>query len=628
MKSKINGLLNLLPDLLSRISNEVFLYSIAYALIFLFAFLKLGSRFTVTHALLLLMGYMGGMVSFVMISFRTRPRQKEPSRVEATELFERAKYSCRWLGILGTPRFRTDIGSPSPEERRLVNQITEKAFRKKYQFLFVNPFSHSFEKKMKEELKKEDDVARVRRHMLDNASILAKSSVEARERENDVCVGFHCEPLIWNMIIPDDTVYKGCYVPGQTGHEQMRQRYGPADEPHVSSLCRYYSGLWDAAYKLKWGQDKRITQHALVSAARKKDTHKCDPYTGLRKTNILHRQPGSPHVITKFFTLQDACYAEGIWFSVLANSCPTPALRLQNVDTESRTITREYRPGPCLYDVFMMLNQIINQETQDGGQTAKKAAALRDCLIEKMHQWLSWFQSSDVQTRLDDRLISGTKCTYPFVEKARESLEMIKECVPIYDIYWSKVEDVMDRICKQLAQSADVFLRDANPKNVFLHDGEMTDADATKGIIKNKLETMEDIHALTESMWQLCYHVDFESIYTKSTRFDDYVHLYGSPSLGDADDSRIFSIFSGESADIAGFTVLFRSLRALGRRTYYRYFEPALYEVRYKGERFEHFAILAKRAVCSLMSSTPHPIEGLEQLERLFCATIENVGEK
>lgn len=114
---------------------------------------------------------------------------------------------------------------------------------------------------------------------------------------------------------------------------------------------------------------------------------------------------------------------------------------------------------------------------------------------------------------------------------------------------------------------------------------------------------------------------------TRSTASDDFVHLYGSPATGNPREAvnRILEFLQDDSA--VWCTVLFRALRSLGRRVYYKYNRSDLYEQRYRGESLAHFAILAREAVKRLISSELQEMEPLSRFVDEAAIHLETVDK-
>ncbi|MFC1712163.1 toll/interleukin-1 receptor domain-containing protein [Candidatus Poribacteria bacterium] len=546
----------------------------------------------------------------ILNGMRSSPKRQPPDRHspdgevnphsldgEATDLFRQATSSCYWLGILGTPQFRRDIISINTDERRLLSLLLDESISGiHYKFLFINPFSQSFEQRMKEEGKDERDIERVRGRIFEVSTELIQAYNIARKTSNDLWVGFHCEPLIWNMIIADETIYLGSYVPKQTGHVRPLLRLCPAERPSLNySFHRYYEHLQKRAIQLDSNDCQQMRfRRALVHSARMHDNVECDPYVGLHKGNVLAIRSDQ---VTKVFMFEEACCAEDVGLRVLESDGPTP--EVYDKSRDERSITRQYLHGPRLYDVFMTLREFIDLGDRCDATVAERASNLRDRLIERSANWLHYFHGTDIQISLS-RELGGMAQNYEFRRKAHESLEILKENLAIDRVYWIDVTRIMNDVCGILDEESKngKFLRDANPKNTILQYPEIAGVGERNHVLEQLLIERE-ADELADDLWSRCYHIDFESVWTKSTAFDDFIHIYGSPAIGGVDEAvnRISQKLQSQDDPILWYTVLFRSLRSLSRRVYYRYNRHNLYEQRYKGEALEHFAVLAEEAV-------------------------------
>ena len=598
MKSIFDELLKVAREPLRGIKTEPLLYSFVFAVLFVILIGAFGDKIALHYLLLFFALYLGGLIFLIV------PRRKDPhSAGEATELFRHATSVCCWLGIAGTYQFRACITSPERDERRLISIITRRrGSSMRYEFLFINPFSESFEERMKEERKNEYDLWRVRNMVLELSTELAKKNKEVSQAGNDLWIGFHCAPLVWNMIIVDKTIYLGSYVLGKPGHVRPLLRIDPSAEAN-DSFHRYYRHLHAAAFHLKGDYDRQELQRELIRQARTWDHPGCNPYTGLRKSNVLYISPVQEQAI-KVFASAQGFSSEDIGLTVLRTVFSDVIPAITEKDKGKRTIIRQYYIGPTLYEIFMTLKQIENQESQSNTVVANKVSALRKRLIEKNEEWLARFQHPDVQGRLRAALDADRQRVYPFHQKTCESLEMFKEHLSIDSVYWSDISKIMDSVCDRLNAAACVFLRDANPKNIILCRSEMVDVRERPKILAGMLQ-QTDIDELAESLWKDCCHIDFESVSLLSTRFDDYVHLYGSPSVANVEQPihRMATIHhKDQDSELFNCTVLFRSIRSLARRVYYKYEDPSTYEARYKDECRKHFAVLAKEAAQKLMS--------------------------
>lgn len=531
------------------------------------------------------------------------------SRDEVAELYAKARENCYWLGILGNRKFIYDIISPEVSDRDILT-LLKTSHGLSYSFLFINPFSMSFETRMREENKGNKDLGRVRRTMLELASELFNSVKSIREHSNKIWVGFHNEHLIWNMIVVDETVYLGYYIPNQPGHKRPLITLKPSEELSPNSLNfsfrNYYSYLQTRSLAFDNGEFPiKDVWSKLVRFARQHDRPECDPYNGFRKGNTLVVHPSQQHV-TKFFVSPRNSVAEAIGIETFSSQAQIP-----NIEEDfGIAITRRYIEGPRLYDLFITLNKLSNEEFHRNEGLSQKAGMLRDTIVRKNIDWITDFQNYSTQRILEENL-GENSAVYAFKHKAIESLEIIKEFTEIDSVYWSDIEREVCNICEYLSDHSDTYLRDANPKNVIVDYKEIVDDRARKEILESSLlEADTDVLKIADGLWKRCFQIDFESVYTKSTKYDDLIHLMVSPSIATASEAinriSISPLFAENDYKVIWHTLFFRSLRSFGRRVYYRHNESSLiYNSRYRDENYNHFALLGAEAIAKLVMSEP-----------------------
>lgn len=597
----LNQMVGILRESLRRITSEPMLYSCVFAVLFALILIWRGPEVGPYQLLVFVLLYILGLLVSVLLG----PDVKDPHsrHGEATDLFEKATSMCRWLGIAGTPTFRNDIKSPEPSERRLLSLLTRSSVLPvSYKFLFANPYCRSFETRLKDEGKGPLDLQRVRNEVIELATALANTIDATHGAKNSLWVGFHSAPLIWNMIAVDKTVYVGRYVPGQPGHVRPLTRIRPSSEEN-DDFRTYYQHLVAQAFPLRGDLPSDELQRELVRAARMRDDPQCCPSIGLRKSNIV--LPFSDKAqVAKVFALPDGVFSEAIGLSVLQENFNSGIPQIVEDDITNRIIRRRYVVGPRLYDVFVALREIESDQTQQ--DIANKACGVRKSLLRRNQEWLSRYQCEEIQESLRSAFSDKVRRVYQFHKKAAESIEVIREYLPLDCIYWCEVRKLMDHVCDRLREDSRVFLRDANPKNVIVCEPQMANPDEINGFLMNILRDSDNHDGLAENLWKRCYQIDFESVSLRSTPYDDYILLYTSPSVSDPEEIRRWITCMHDEAEdnnLFEYTLLFRSLRSLARRIYYKYEDPIGYTTRYGSESLDHFALIAEETARRLTSS-------------------------
>jgi hypothetical protein len=345
----------------------------------------------------------------------------------------------------------------------------------------------------------------------------------------------------------------------------------------------------------------------------------------LAKENRIQLSAGGD-VLTKTVTTGHAASIERTIYQTLRR-IPRPSplvflmpdiLELQATEAHDRTLMMNAIRGLTVNNLMGLLNRVI--EHHPDPEVSEAARRIKHRLVAVVVADLAFFQSAPTQKSLEHEL-TNYAIPYDYRGKMSEAVNHIAQTYTCAELLKPGVIEEIHLVCEMLESAPSMFFRDSVLKNQIVllpnfTDGELAQlshliAGADHRSVLNHCcrpavadSFYSHLAALDASSLRV-YNIDFQQAAERVASVDDWNQLLNAEVMGiDYEDGLDYATGQLQlPAATYHLSVVFRSLRALARRLYYRSNRPSLWSTRYAFESIRHHESLVLHALGYLNGS-------------------------